>query len=337
MKVDSGLMTSDLASVPDRARRLEELGFDAAFTGETAHDALFPLLLAAEHTERLELGSSIVVAFARSPMSLAIQANDLQRYSRGRFVLGLGSQVKAHIEKRFSMPWSRPAARMREFVLAMQAVWRAWNEGEKLDFRGEFYRHTLMTPFFSPPPNPFGPPRVWLAAVGDLMTEVAGEVADGMILHPFTTERYAREVTLPAIGRGLARSGRGREGFEISGGMFVVTGDTEEEMAEATRAVKKQIAFYGSTPAYRPVLELHGWGGLQDELNRLSKQGEWDAMGDVVGDDVLDAFAVVAEPDAVGEALRARWGGVLDRIALYALYGPASPERWARVLGAVRG
>ena len=193
-------------------------------------------------------------------------SSDLQAFSGGRVMLGLGSQIKAHIEKRFSMPWSQPAARMREFILAMRAIWACWADGTKLDFRGDFYTHTLMTPFFNPGPNPHGDPRVFLAAVGERMTEVAGEVADGIILHGFTTERYVREVTMPALERGWARSGRTREQFELSGPMFVVTGTTEEEMAAARAGTCQQIAFYGSTPAYRGVLELHGWGDLQDEL-----------------------------------------------------------------------
>ncbi|MGH9032194.1 MAG: TIGR03617 family F420-dependent LLM class oxidoreductase, partial [Acidimicrobiia bacterium] len=204
MKVDGVLLSSGLQGVPAVARELEELGYDGAFSAETAHEPFFPLLLAAEHTERLELITGIAVAFARNPMTLANVGYDLQAYSQGRFVLGLGSQIKAHIEKRFSMPWSHPAARMRELILAMRAIWASWNDGDKLDFRGEFYRHTLMTPFFNPGPNPYGVPRVFLAAVGARMTEVAGEVADGILLHGFTTERYVREVTLPALERGWA-------------------------------------------------------------------------------------------------------------------------------------
>ena len=212
-------------------------------------------------------------------MTLANVGYDLQQYSGGRFILGLGSQIKPHIDKRFSMPWSHPAARMREFVLAMRAIWACWNEGEKLDFRGEFYTHTLMTPFFNPGPNPHGVPKVFLAAVGERMTEVAGEVCDGMLVHGFTTERYLQEVTLPALERGYAAGGRKRDEFELSIPAFVVTGENDEAIEQADAAVRQQIAFYGSTPAYRPVLDLHGWGDLQDELNVLSKQGEWVEMG----------------------------------------------------------
>src|SRR5437588_3024272 len=285
MRVDGGVGV-DLQTAGASARETVEAGYDGAWSAETGHDPFLPLLLAAEHTERLELGTGIAVAFARNPMNLASLANDLQGFSKGRFLLGLGSQIKAHIEKRFSAPWSHPAARMRELILAMRAIWDSWNNGTKLEFRGEFYTHTLMTPFFNPGPNPFGPPKVFLAAVGEKMTEVAGEVADGIIIHGFTTERYVKEVTLPAVERGLETAGRDRSTFQISGPLFVVTGTNEEELADAERGVKQQIAFYGSTPAYRSVLELHGWGDLQTELNSLSKRGEWVQMGELIDDDI---------------------------------------------------
>src|SRR5919107_6411057 len=204
MKIDGGL-GGDLHKVGEQAKRAEAVGYDAVWTAETAHDPFFPLLIAAEHTERIELGTAIAVAFARNPMILANIAYDLQAYSGGRFALGLGSQIKPHIEKRFSMPWSKPAARMREMILAIRAIWDSWNNGTKLDFRGDFYQHTLMTPFFNPGPNPHGDAKIFIAAVGDKMTEVAGEVCDGILIHGFTTERYLREVTLPAIDRGLEK------------------------------------------------------------------------------------------------------------------------------------
>jgi probable F420-dependent oxidoreductase len=331
MKVDTGIMGGGLADVARRARELEDIGYDGLLTAETAHDPFLPVAVAAEHTDRVELGTGIAVAFARTPMLTAYTANDLQRMSDGRFIMGLGSQIKPHIEKRFSMPWSHPAARMREYILALRAIWSAWNDGKKLDFRGEFYTHSLMTPFFSPPPNPHGAPKVFLAAVGALMTEVAGEVADGIIIHGFTTERYVREVTLPAVERGLARAGRSRAAFEISGPLFVVTGRNEEELARASKGTRQQIAFYGSTPAYRGVLELHGWGDLQTELNTLSKRGAWVEMGDLIDDEVLQTFAVVAEPERIGQELKARYGGIVDRCSFYAPY-ESDPERWAAVI-----
>jgi probable F420-dependent oxidoreductase len=248
-------------------------------------------------------------------MNVAHLANDLQLYSGGRFVLGLGSQVKPHIERRFSMPWSRPAARMREYILALRAIWRSWETGERLAFRGEFYTHTLMAPFFSPGPNPHGAPPVHLAAVGEAMTEVAGEVADGIMLHPFTTRRYLVERTLPALERGARGARR-----EVSVSCLVATGTTDAEMADAVRKTREQIAFYGSTPAYRRVLDLHGWGELGVELTALSIRQRWAEMGRLVDDDVLNEFAVVAAPQAVGAAIEQRFGGLADRVNFYAPY-----------------
>jgi len=314
MKVDAGLPLTDLARVAARARSIESSGYDGAISAEINSDPFLPLALAAEHTERVDLITSIAVAFARNPMTLAQVGHDLNAYSKGRFALGLGSQIQAHVTKRFSMPWSRPAARMREFVLAMRAIWACWYEGRKLDFRGEFYRHTLMTPMFTPPEKRYGAPRVFLAAVGPVMTEVAGEVADGLIAHAFTTRRYLLEVTLPAVERGLAKSGRRREDFEILCPVFTRIDGSAERFEAQTRALRNQIAFYASTPAYRRVLELHGWGGLQGELNRLSKQGRWQEMGEQIGEDVLDAFCVTAEPQRIAKALLERCAGSVDRI-----------------------
>ncbi len=247
------------------------------------------------------------MAFARNPMTLANTAWDLQTYSQGRFILGLGSQIKPHITKRFSMEWSHPAARMREMVLAIRAIWDTWQNGTKLDFRGDFYTHTLMTPFFAPPKEDlagFGVPKIYLAGVGELMTEVAGEVCDGFLCHGFTTEKYLREVTLPALERGRAKAGKTMEGFEIVGPSFVVTGTDDKQMETASAGTRQQIAFYGSTPAYKPVLELHGWGGLQEELNGLSKQGEWVKMGTLIDDEILNTFAVVGEPEQIAPELQ---------------------------------
>jgi probable F420-dependent oxidoreductase len=331
MLIDGMIPATGIDEIATAARELEDVGYDGALTAETSHDPFFPLLIAAEHTERLQLGTSIAVAFARNPMNLAAIGHDLQAFSEGRFRLGLGSQIKPHIEKRFSMPWSHPAPRMRELILAIRAIWACWNDGVPLDFQGDFYRHTLMTPFFNPGPNPYGTPPIQLAAVGQGMTEVAGEVADGVILHGFTTERYVREVTLPALERGFAKAGKTRADFEISGPLFVITGTTDEEVEQARTGTKQQIAFYGSTPAYRAVLELHGWGDLQAELNRLSKQGEWVQMGELITDDIVDTFAVTAEPEDVPKALLARFGDLIDRVAFYAPYRSA-PERWSQVL-----
>ena len=337
MKVDGGI-GSNLSQVPQSAKEVEAAGYAGAWTAETSHDPFFPLLLAAEHTTTLEIGTSIAVAFARNPMTLANIGWDLQSYSKGRFMLGLGSQIKPHIEKRFSMEWSHPAARMREMILAMRAIWDTWLNGTKLDFRGDFYTHTLMTPFFTPDASemaPYGPPKIFLAGVGELMTEVAGEVCDGFLCHGFTTERYLREVTIPALARGRAKAGKTMEGFEIVGPSFVVTGTNEKEMAAAAVGTRQQIAFYGSTPAYKGVLELHGWDGLQDELNGLSKQGKWVDMGNLITDEILNTFAVVAEPEHVAPELISRYGDVIDRLSFYAPY-KADPTRWLPVIDALK-
>tara|TARA_R110002072_G_scaffold13418_12_gene56243 strand:+ start:2189 stop:3193 length:1005 start_codon:yes stop_codon:yes gene_type:complete len=312
MKIDSGL-APDLHSVAESAQRLERAGYDGAMSIETAHDPFFPLLLAAQSTEKIQVMSSIAVAFSRTPMLLANIGHDLNSYSKGRFVMGLGSQIQPHITKRFSMPWSSPAKRMAEFITAMHAIWDSWHKGERLNFKGDFYTHSLMTPMFSPTDIDYGAPKVLLAAVGPLMTQVAGEVADGVILHAFTTEKYIREVTLPAIDEGLKKHNRSRSDFEVSYPGFVVTGRTEEEFEKNKAAVSKQIAFYGSTPAYKPVLAIHGWGDLQIELNRLSKEGKWDDMGGLISDEILNAFAVVGETDDAVKEFKKRFGDIADR------------------------
>lgn len=312
MKVDGGVGT-DLGTVGAQAQELEEMGYAGLMTAETSHDPFFPLLVAAQNTERVELMTSIAVAFARTPMVLANIGHDLNAFSKGRFVLGLGSQIRPHVTKRFSMPWSSPAARMREFILAMRAIWANWHDGKPLEFTGKFYTHTLMTPMFTPTDTDYGAPKVFLAAVGPKMTEVAGEVADGMIVHAFTTEKYLRSVTIPAIDRGLAKAGRAREDFEISYPVFVVTGQTEEALESSRVATAKQIAFYGSTPAYKPVLESIGAGDLQTDLNIMSKQGRWDEMGTLITPDLLDEFAVVGEPPQIATQIKSRYGDLVQR------------------------
>jgi len=336
MRVDTGTGTDfSIDGVGDRAREAEAAGYDGFWTAETSHDPFFPLLLAAQQTEKMELGTGIAVAFARNPMILANISYDMQAYSKGRFVLGLGSQIKPHITKRFSMEWSKPAARMREMILAIRAIWESWNEGTKLDFRGDFYTHTIMTPFFNPGPNPYGNPKIALAGVGPLMTEVCGETCDLFLSHGFATEAFLREVTLPALERGAAKAGRTLADIEISGPGFVVTGATEEDMAKSAAAVKQQIAFYGSTPAYRTVLDHHGWGGLQDELNVMSKAGKWVEMGELIDDDMLSTFAVVSEPAGIAQEINARYGDVVDRLSFYAPY-KTDPDTWLPVLEALQ-
>lgn len=315
------------------ASKIEADGYDGAWAAEVGHDPLLILAGAAAATSRIELGTGIVVAFGRSPMITAMMANDVQLLSKGRLLLGLGSQIKPHIEKRYSMPWSHPAPRMREYILAMRAIWSCWNEGTKLNFRGEFYKHTLMTPFFDPGPNEFGPPKVFLAAVGEMMTEVAGEVADGLLVHPFTTERYLREVTLPALERGLAKSGRSLDSFQISLSGLVATGGTPAKLDDAMNKVRGQIGFYGSTPAYRGVLELHGWGELQTQLNELSRTGEWSKMPEVINDEVLHAFSVVGPVNEVAAGVSSRFADVVSRFSLYTPYSLDGESRREIIAG----
>ncbi len=312
MKVDAGLGL-DLNRIPQQIRELEDAGYDRAATAEMAHDPFFPLVLAAEHSQKIELATSIAVGFARSPMILANIGNDLQAYSKGRLTIGLGSQIQPHIEKRFSMPWGAPAAKMRELVLSMRAIWASWYDAAPLQFVGKFYRHTLMTPAFTPRNNPHGAPKVILAAVGPHMTEVAGEVADGLIIHPFSNVPFIRNVTLPALARGMQKSGRARENFEVSYSNFVVSGRNDQEFEAAKKATKERIAFYGSTPAYKGVLEAIGAGELQPELNKMSKQGRWEEMGTIIGDDVMREFAVVGEPKDIVPEILSRYGSFVDR------------------------
>jgi probable F420-dependent oxidoreductase len=305
--------------VADAARAIEDAGFDGVSYAELTSDPMLHLTLAASTTSRIDLATNLLVAFARSPMTLAVQAHALQDYSRGRLVLGLGSQIRPHIERRFSMPWSSPAARMTEFVTAMRAIWHAWSTGEKLDFRGDFYTHTLMTPMFTPPAL-YPDPKVFVAGVGPRMTETAGAVADGLLVHGFTTERYLREVTVPALRDGRAKAGKDLAGFDVCGSPLIVTGRTDEEMARARAGVRQQIAFYGSTPAYHGVLEVHGWGDLGRELHQLSRTGQWQEMGERIDDEVVDAFAVVAEPDKVAGELLSRYGDLMTRMTFYTPY-----------------
>jgi probable F420-dependent oxidoreductase len=335
MYVDGGV-SNDLNTVGAQAAEMEDMGYSGVMTAETAHDPFFPLLVAAQNTQRVQLMTSIAVAFARSPMTLANIGHDLNAFSKGRFVLGLGSQIRPHITKRFSMPWSNPAARMREYIMAMRAIWDCWHQERPLEFTGEFYTHTLMTPFFTPTNVDYGAPKVFLAAVGPMMTEVAGEVADGIIVHAFTTEKYLRETTLPALQRGFAKAGKRREDFEISYPMFVVTGTTEEDMLEAKQATCQQIAFYGSTPAYKPVLESIGAGDLQGDLNAMSKQGRWKEMGELITPDLLQEFAIVGEPQTLAESISARYGDIVDRTsAAYAHIGKADRASIIERLSAV--
>ncbi len=273
------------------------------------------LTLAAVNTERLRIGTTIALEFARSPMAMAYPAYDVHRLSGGRLVLGLGSQIKPHIERRFSMPWSRPAARMREYIAALRAIWHTWQTGEGLDFQGEFYTHTLMPPLFNPGPLAGPAPEIWLAGVGPQMVEAAGAVADGFISHPLLSRSYMAEALVPALAAGRQSSGADRP-FTTAAMAMVTTGRTEELFAEAVGGTKRQIGFYASTPAYKPVLDHHGWGDLHAEAHALTKQGRWGELGDLIDDEMLSTLAVVGELDQVGAAMRKRFDGLADRVIL---------------------
>jgi probable F420-dependent oxidoreductase len=330
VKVDAGTYQPTVDAAGAAAVEAEGDGYDRWWAFETQIDPFLACAIAAERTQTVEIGTSIVVAFARNPMTVALQANDVQALSGGRFTLGLGSQIKPHITRRYSMPWSKPAARMREFILAVRAIWDSWATDAPLQFEGDFYTHNLMAPFFNPGPNPHRNAKIMLAAVGPLMTETAGEVADGVLVHGFSTERYVREATLPALERGWAKAGRDREGFEITAPAMVVAADTEEERAAGVAAVKQQIAFYGSTPAYRPVLDLHGWGELQDELKAMTKRGEWDRMSELIDDELVQTFAVVGTPEEAIAEVKRRYGDIATRITLQlpAERDEAQQRRW---------
>ena len=306
-----------LGDVPARVRVLEEAGVDCVTSAEVDHDPFLPLALAAEHSSRVELMTGIAVAFARTPMALAHVAHDLNSYAQGRFILGLGSQVKAHIERRYDMPWSKPAARMKEYISALHAVWDNWYDGKPLDFRGDFYTHTLMTPRFVPGDLDYGRPRIAVAAVGPLMTRAAAEVGDLLLCHAFTTRRYMEQVTVPMIDQALSDNGRSRKDFEICYPPFLAILRKEEELAEARHSLRGQIAFYASTPAYRGVLDVHGWGDVQTELNRMAKADRWADMNDVIDDTMLDEFAIYGDVRTVAEKLRS-YEGLIDRISINA-------------------
>lgn len=313
----------DPAGVVAVARAIEERGGGSAlYVPEGNHDAFVYLTLAAVNTERLRLGTSIALAFARSPMAMAYPAYDVHRLSGGRLMLGLGSQIKPHIERRFSMPWSRPAERMQEYIHALRAIWDTWQTGEALDFRGEFYTHTLMPPLFNPGPLGFASPEIWLAGVGPRMVAAAGAVADGFICHPLLSRSYLADELHPALAAGRMSTSAGRAStgadrpFTVAAMAMVTTGRTEEGLAAAIAGTKRQIGFYASTPAYKPVLDHHGWGDLHDVAHRFTKEGRWSELGDLIDDEVLGTLAVVGELDAVGDAVRERFSGLADRVIL---------------------
>ena len=314
MKVDV-MLTASVIGAAERAQELETIGADGIFSFENAHDLFFPLVAAAPVCG-LDIMTNVAIAFPRSPMHLAHAAFDLQQLSHGRFRLGLGSQVKAHIERRYGAVWGRPVEHMRESVVATKAILDHWQDGSPLNFEGDYTLHTLMTPMFNPGPNPYGVSPVLVGALGPRMTEMAAEVADGLLVMPFNSARHMTERTLPAIQRGLARSGRSATDFEIIAEVIVGVGRDDEELSRAM-GVRSLLGFYGSTPAYRPVLDVHGWGDLQHQLNALSKRGDWDATSSLITDEMVETLAVVGTPDQVAEEIHRRYGAYATRICAY--------------------
>ena len=315
-----------IPSIVEEVVRYDQQGFARMWAGEVNGDAMLPLMLAAAHTERLELGTGIVTAFPRSPMHLAASAHDLQLYSQGRFSLGLGSQVRAHVERRLGGVWDRPVPRMRELILALRAIWSCWNEGTPLAFEGEFFRHTLMTPAFMPPSSPYGPPPVFVAAVGPAMTRMAAEVADGMLAHGVMSRSYLQEVTIPIVEQGLAAAGRQRAEFQISAPALIASGADDRQLEASVDSARSLLAFYLATPAYRRVLDHHGWGDLQTDLNALARSGDWNALRRHLPDEVLETFVMAGPAKVVAEKVRERLE-ILDRITLS--FVPGSPPELA--------
>jgi probable F420-dependent oxidoreductase len=329
MKVEGGIPGGDLHAVGGYAHRLEEVGYDGVTSSEVKNDPFLPLAIAAVATNRVSLGTSVAIAFPRSPMVTALMSWDLQRASNGRFILGLGSQVKGHNERRYSTPWVGPAQpRMREYVFALKAIWNTWQTGEKLQFAGKYYTHTLMTPEFNPGPLPSGAPKVLVSAVGPYMARLAGEICDGVRMHGFCTAKYIQDVIWPELLKGAERSGRDPKTLEVSGGGFLATGATQAEVDKSREAARTRVSFYGSTRTYHGVFEAHGWTEIGPRLHEMSLKGQWDQMPAAVPDDVLDQFVVAGTYDEIVPRIKERFGGICTRIGLgLPLRTPEDQER----------
>ncbi|MBI4609116.1 MAG: TIGR03617 family F420-dependent LLM class oxidoreductase [Candidatus Rokubacteria bacterium] len=332
------MLTHDLKGIGDYARKVEAMGFDCLWASETQHDPFLPLGVAAASTSRIKLGTSIAVAFPRSPMILAYIAWDLQAASDGRFILGLGTQVKGHNERRFSVKWDAPGPRLGEVIRALRTIWDSWQNGTRLNFKGRFYTFDLMTPFFNP--GPIKHPRVpiYIAGVNRYICRLAGELCDGLHVHPFNSPKYLRELVLPAVEEGLATSGRKRSDFTYVSSIFAMVGDTGKELAQAKQAVKQQIAFYASTRTYEPVLAAHGWQDLTPKLHRKSVEGDWQGMADLITDEMVETYAVTGSYDTIARRIQERYAGLLDRVSLYQPYQPnLNDPRWPALVKAFNG
>jgi probable F420-dependent oxidoreductase len=317
MKFDASLLVHDLGQMPALVRFADQAGFDGIWTFETAHEPFLPLVLAAEHSTRLSVGTSIAVAFARSPTILAHISWDLARFSKGRFILGLGTQVKGHNERRFGVRWDKPVEKMREVILAVRAIWECWQNQSRLNFQGEYFKLTLMTPFFSPPPHEFHRIPIFIAGVNRSMCRLGGELCEGFHVHPLHTARYLREIVLPNVEQGLAKAGRQRQAIELSSSVFVIPTDDSKAAAKFESEVRQQISFYASTPPYRPVFELEGWGDVADRLKSLAARGRWNEMPSLITDDMVDRFALRGSWSELPARISKKYTGLLDRVSYY--------------------
>jgi probable F420-dependent oxidoreductase len=327
MKLDAALPPVHLKDVPAIAKAAQEIGFDALWTQETQHDPFLPCTLIAEHTSQLRVGTAVAVSFARSPANIAHTAWDLAAQSDGRFILGLGTQVKAHIERRFGQPWPESVtAKLREQIQVIRAFWDCWQNGTKLNYRGEYYKITLMSPFFNAGVIDHPNIPIYIAGVNKGLAKLAGESCDGFLVHPFHSVRYLREVMIPAIEEGAARERRQREDIAVSATAFVAT--TPEEMNFA----RAQISFYASTPSYRAVMNLHGWGDAAEKLSFHAAHGEWTEMPMLITDEMLSEFCLVAEEDKLADELNKRYDGIADRLTLYAPFVPGERDEWWKIL-----
>lgn len=347
IRLDTMLGTWDFTGVTDAARRAEEFGFSGLWTAETAHAPFLPLALAASGTHQIQLGTAIAVAFARTPMATAMASWDLAGNSKGRFILGLGTQVKGHNERRFSVPWTPPGPRLRDYILCLRAIWDSWQHGTRPGFRSEHYQYTLTSPFFNPGPieRPFvndlgqeiGVP-VYIAGVNAYLCRLAGELCDGLHVHPFNSAKFLTDVTLPNMEKGAQKAGRTLDAIERMTAAFVVMGDTEEERQQQAHTIRQQIAFYASTRTYTEVLRVHGWESLAGQLNELSVQGRWQEMAELITDEMLETYAVIGRPEEIPEKIQKRYAGLLTRVAFYVPYEQSGdPERWRRFVRAFNG
>jgi len=340
MKLDASLAVEGkhLPTIDEVGHAAESLGFAGLWTSETKHDSFLPLAVAANSTRTLDLGTSIAIAFSRSPMTTAQISWDLQDHSGGRFILGLGTQVRAHIERRFSMPWGRPAARLKDYILALRVIWQSFQTEDSLNYEGEFYRHTLMTPFFNPGPIEYPEIPIYIAGVNTRLARLAGELCEGFHVHPFHTPEYVRQIVKPAIKEGAEKENRHPEDVKLATSVFVITGETEEEVEDQREKMRAQTAFYASTPSYRVVLEAHGWEDIGEELGKLARDKKWDEMPNLITDEMLRTFAVEAAPNEVGSALKERYEGLIDRVALYVPFVPGERDDfWRKTIEAVNG